>query len=80
MESEGSVRSQHWQSLIPLVREKVAMTQVLPSDQAELGLSGRDVDCAVVGLNPLSPLLLTGGWRLWYSSHYCLEGSYCAGT
>lgn len=49
--------------MVPLVGKQVLVNQVPPRDQAELGRSGRGVDFAVVGLNPLWPLLLTGGWR-----------------
>jgi thymidylate kinase len=59
-------------SLAPLVGDRVVVLHS-PSD-AEEGLSGRDVDCAVTGLDPLWPLRLESGWRLCHFSQYDLRG------
>jgi thymidylate kinase len=45
-------------------------------EETSLGLGGRDVDCAVVGLDPLWPLRLPDGWRLCECLHYDLRGWY----
>jgi hypothetical protein len=57
-------------ALAGLVGDRVV---VLHSPSGE-GLSGRDVDCAVGGLDPLWPLRLERGWRLCQYSQYDLRG------
>ncbi|HEX3202581.1 MAG TPA: hypothetical protein VHW42_11710, partial [Actinomycetes bacterium] len=47
-----------------------------PTEAADRGLSGLDVDCAVVGLDPRWPLRLPDGWRLCQCLHYDLKGWY----
>jgi hypothetical protein len=47
-----------------------------PPDTAASGLSGLDVDCAVVGLDRRWPLRLPDGWRLCQLLHYDLRGWY----
>jgi hypothetical protein len=47
-----------------------------PTEEADRGLSGLDVDCAVVGLDPRWPLRLPDGWRLCQCLHYDLKGWY----
>jgi len=47
-----------------------------PPEVADAGLSGLDVDCAVVGLDRRWPLRLADGWRLCQVLHYDLKGWY----
>jgi thymidylate kinase len=47
-----------------------------PTEETDRGLSGLDVDCAVVGLDPRWPLRLPDGWRLCQCLHYDLKGWY----
>ena len=52
------------------------MIHTASPEEAERGLGGRDVDCAVEGLDPTWPLRLPDGWRLCSSIHYDLRGWY----
>lgn len=60
-------------SILDLARLVGDRVVVLHSPSGE-GLSGRDVDCAVSGLDPLWPLRLEKGWRLSHLSQYDLRG------
>jgi hypothetical protein len=59
--------------ILDLVRSVGERVVVLHSPSSE-GLSGRDIDCAVEGLDPLWPLRLRQGWRLCQYSQYDLRG------
>jgi energy-coupling factor transporter ATP-binding protein EcfA2 len=62
--------------LSSLLGDHVILLHPPSSDGSEPDLSGRDVDCAVLGLDPLWPLRLGDGWRLCQCLHYDLKGWY----
>jgi hypothetical protein len=62
--------------LIPLVGERTLFLHGPSPEEAEAGLSGRDLDCAIDGLDPMWPLRLPEGWRLCQVLHYDLKGWY----
>jgi hypothetical protein len=75
----ASVSSGDWPAdLLPLLGDRVVLVHGPRRDEAEPGhdLGGRDVDCAVLGLDPLWPLRLGDGWRLCQALHYDLGGWY----
>lgn len=57
-----------------LIGERVQLLHAPAMEEADAGLSGRDVDCAVTGLDLNWPLRLTGGWRLCQYLQYDLGG------
>lgn len=63
-----------WHRLIPILASRAAVVQ--PRSTTPSGGGGRDVDCVAVGLDPMWPLRLPGGWRLLQSMRYCLVGWY----
>lgn len=63
-------------SIIPLIGDRVLVVHGPASTPEEATLSGRDVDCAVDGIDPMWPLRLTDGWMLCQSLHYDLCGWY----
>jgi hypothetical protein len=75
--SVPSVPSREWPlDLISLLGDRVILLHAPSTDGAEPDLGGRDVDCAVLGLDPLWPLRLGDGWRLCQCLHYDLKGWY----
>jgi len=58
------------QSLLPLLGRRVLLLHGPEMEAADVGLSGRDIDCAVLDIDPLWPLRLPDGWRLIQSLHY----------
>jgi hypothetical protein len=75
----ASVSSRDWPTdLLPLLGDRVVLLHGPRRNDGEPGhdLGGRDVDCAVLGLDPMWPLRLGDGWRLCQSLHYDLGGWY----
>jgi hypothetical protein len=69
--------SREWPpDLTSLLGDQVILLQPPLSDGSEPALSGRDVDYAVLGLDPLWPLRLGYRWRLCQCLHYDLKGWY----
>ena len=62
--------------LTSLIGDRVLVLHAPAMDETDVGVSGRDVDCAIVNLDPMWPLRLAGGWRLCQSLHYDLRGWY----
>ena len=63
-------------ALASLVGERVLVLHEPGRGEAELGLGGHDVDCAVDRIDPMWPLRLSDGWSLCNSIHYDLKGWY----
>ena len=62
--------------LIGMIGER-AMLLHGPSDEAsDFRLSGSDLDCVVLNMDPLWPLRLPAGWRLCQCLRYDLGGWY----
>ena len=59
-----------------LMGERVTVIHMPTTSDAQLGLGGEDVDCAVQGLDRLWPLRLPDGWRLCNWIHYDFKGWY----
>jgi energy-coupling factor transporter ATP-binding protein EcfA2 len=75
----SSVSSWEWPAdLLPLLGDRVVLLHGPRRAEAGPGrdLGGRDLDCAVLRLDPLWPLRLGDGWRLCQSLHYDLGGWY----
>ena len=62
--------------LTSLIGDRTLVLHTPAMDEIDVGMSGRDVDCAIVHLDPMWPLRLAGGWRLCQSLHYDLRGWY----
>lgn len=62
--------------VLSLLGEQAVVLNAATADQAEGAPRERDVDCAVVDLDPLWPLRLGGETRLCQSLHYDLKGWY----
>ena len=59
-----------------MTARRVLVLHTPPSQEADRGLSGLDVDCAVHDLDQRWPLRLPDGWRLCQVLHYDLKGWY----
>ena len=68
------VRREGWTDLVPLLGRRAIVLH--GPDPAAVGLSGRDVDCAVDDIDPTWPLRVTAGWRTCQRIHYDLRGWY----
>lgn len=62
--------------IVSLIGERSVILHAPATDQSEAGLSGRDVDCAISGLDTMWPLRLSEGWRLCQCIQYDLRGWY----
>ena len=57
-------------SVLPLLGTRVLLLHGPETHGTDAGLSGRDIDCAVLDIDPMWPLRLPDGWRLVQSLHY----------
>lgn len=62
--------------ILPLLGERVVILHGPSAEEAHL--SGSDIDCGVVGLDPQWPLRLPGEWRLCQYLQYDLNGWFWA--
>ena len=63
-------------ALVPLMGERVVVLHMPTLGDAQMGLGGDDVDCAVQGLDRTWPLRLPDGWKLCNWIHYDFKGWY----